>query len=133
MRIVRLSSVLIFVILLSAVLVLYSCKPVETNVFKHSILVVVAHPDDETLISGTLAKLCAQGCQITIVFVSSGDDGPDRTGNGLHGAALADVREAEVVISFDPDGVINSPDQIKQSSSYPVWLWESAVLEALCE
>jgi LmbE family N-acetylglucosaminyl deacetylase len=106
-RIVRLYSVFISVILLNAILVFNSCTPAETKVCKHSILVVVSHPDDETLISGTLAKLNAQGCHITIVFVSSGDDGPDRTGKGLHGAALADVREAEAVKSLKHIGILN--------------------------
>lgn len=106
---VRLYPILISLILVSVFLVLFSCAPDETKVCKHSILVVVSHPDDETLISGTLAKLNAKGCDITIVYVTSGDDGPDRTGNGLYGAALANVREAEAVKSLKHIGILDQP------------------------
>jgi len=109
MEIKRLYSVLISFILVSVILILYSCKPVETKVCNYSVLVIVSHPDDETLISGTLAKLNAQGCDITIVFVTSGDDGPDRTGKGLYGAALAKVREAEAEKSLKQIGILNQP------------------------
>lgn len=106
---VRAYSALISLILVSVFQVISSCTSVETKICKHSILVIVSHPDDETLISGTLAKLKTQGCDITIVYVTSGDDGPDRTGNGLYGAALADVREAEAVKSLKHIGIINQP------------------------
>jgi LmbE family N-acetylglucosaminyl deacetylase len=100
-------TVFLSLALVSIFLVLYSCKPDETKVCKHSVLVIVTHPDDETLISGTLAKLNAQGCDITIVFVTSGDDGPDRTGQGLYGASLADVRESEAERSLKQIGISN--------------------------
>ena len=78
-----------------------------------SVVAVLAHPDDETIISGTLAKLVARGFDITIVYVTSGDDGPDETGQGLHGAALGDVRVSEAVEALHGIGIQNPPVFLK--------------------
>jgi len=61
------------------------------------VLVIMAHPDDETWVSGTLAKLADRGLVIIPVYITSGDKGSDRTGSGLTGMALAKVREAEAI------------------------------------
>lgn len=57
-------------------------------------MVVVAHPDDaEMLCGGTVAKLCAEGWEVTYVLATSGDKGsrdPEMTPE-----RLAAVREAE--------------------------------------
>ncbi|MDD5502279.1 MAG: PIG-L family deacetylase [Candidatus Thermoplasmatota archaeon] len=40
------------------------------------ILVLVAHPDDETIgLGGTIRKLSEQGCEVTVVFYTNGDEG----------------------------------------------------------
>jgi LmbE family N-acetylglucosaminyl deacetylase len=57
----------------------------------------MAHPDDETWVSGTLAKLADRGLVIIPVYITSGDKGSDRSGSGLTGMALAKVREAEAI------------------------------------
>jgi len=61
----------------------------------HNILVIMAHPDDETWISGTLAKLADGGLIIVPIYITSGDRGSDRSGQGLSGKDLAVVREKE--------------------------------------
>jgi len=43
----------------------FSCQSDEIK-FQDNILVVVAHPDDETLISRTLAKLATRGYAVTV-------------------------------------------------------------------
>ena len=73
------------------------------------ILVVLAHPDDETIISGTLAMLAARDCDIKVIYVTSGDDGPDETGRGLHGEPLADVREQEAQSALEAIGIRQRP------------------------
>jgi LmbE family N-acetylglucosaminyl deacetylase len=78
-----------------------------------SVCAVLAHPDDETIISGTLAKLVARGFEITVVYVTSGDDGPDETGRGLHGAALGAEREKEALQALQAIGVQNPPIFLK--------------------
>jgi len=70
---------------------------------------VPAHPDDETIISGTLAMLASKGCHIKVIYITSGDDGPDATGQGLHGASLAGVREQEAHASLRSIGIAESP------------------------
>ena len=51
-----------------------------TNSNEGVVCVVLAHPDDETILSGTLSMLTEKGFDITMVYVTSGDDGPDETG-----------------------------------------------------
>ena len=63
------------------------------------ILLVLAHPDDETWLSGTLARL-AQLHRVNVVYVSSGDAGSDRSGRELSGQTLAQEREAEVTAAL---------------------------------
>jgi N-acetylglucosamine malate deacetylase 2 len=76
---------------------MYSCNTEKTNECDLTVLVVLAHPDDETLISGTLAKLISRGCEVHVVYATSGDDGPDKTGHDLHGDTLAKLREQEAL------------------------------------
>lgn len=86
----------------------FACRSNGTGSRK-SVLLVAAHPDDETLVSGTLAKLADQGCSVTVVFVTSGDDGEDVSGRGLSGESLAAEREIEAGISLEALGVRNPP------------------------
>ncbi|HUI10009.1 MAG TPA: PIG-L family deacetylase [Bacteroidota bacterium] len=63
--------------------------------FKADILVVVAHPDDESLIAGYLARaVCDEGKRVAVVFATRGDAGQNLVGEE-QAHALADVREAE--------------------------------------
>jgi LmbE family N-acetylglucosaminyl deacetylase len=75
----------------------YNENKTTINQEEDRLCVVLAHPDDETIISGTLAILSEQGFDISVVYVTSGDDGPDETGRGLHGRTLAEVRETEAM------------------------------------
>lgn len=104
---------------------LFSCSSEESPQCSYKILAVVAHPDDETLISGTLAKLADRGCDATVVYITSGDDGPDMTGMGLHGAALALEREDEARKSLDQIGITNPPVFLKFPDSH---VWENSEL-----
>ncbi len=100
-------------LILCFVLWLFACRPSENDVSKNhadgSICAVLAHPDDETIISGTLAKFAAEGFNITVVYVTSGDGGADETGKGLSGNALGAVREKEALQSLQAIGIKRSP------------------------
>lgn len=63
-------------------------KPDSADPLK-TVLVVFAHPDDETWISGTLAKLASSGLKVIPLYVTSGDAGSDYSGANLSGLALA--------------------------------------------
>jgi LmbE family N-acetylglucosaminyl deacetylase len=113
---------------------LFACGSNENHVTnKHidgSICVVFAHPDDETIISGTLAMLAAKDFDITVVYVTSGDDGPDETGRGLFGDTLAAERENESLQSLQAIGIKNPPVFLRFPDSH-VPEYVDAVTQAL--
>jgi len=97
----------------------HSCSSeVNLNQINEQICVVLAHPDDETIISETLAKLISKGCHITVVYITSGDGGPDETGQGLHGESLAEVRELEVESSLQAIGIQTLPIFLNYSDGH---------------
>ena len=71
----------------------------DTKIKPPALLVVLAHPDDESFpMGGTLAKYAAQGAEVTLVCATRGEAGiaaltPDETARirtqELHGAAAA--------------------------------------------
>jgi len=91
---------------------------VQRNNTGGTICVVLAHPDDETIMGGTLAMLGARGFDITVVYVTSGDDGPDETGRGLHGDALGEVREEEALQALQAIGIKNAPVFLRYPDSH---------------
>lgn len=105
-------SILLFVLLIQ-----FSCKSDEI-ISNDSVLIVVAHPDDEIIASGTLAKLVDRGYSVSITYTTSGDDGQDVSGQGLSGAALAKEREEEARKSLKGLGVSNPPIFLKFPDSH---------------
>lgn len=59
-----------------------------------SVLVILAHPDDEITIAPVLARIVREGGSVTLVFATSGDVGPGVSGMEP-GAELAALREDE--------------------------------------
>ncbi|UAB78658.1 PIG-L family deacetylase [Erythrobacter sp. SCSIO 43205] len=59
-----------------------------------SVLAIVAHPDDELVFAPALARIAREGGEVTLVFATSGDQGPGVSGLEP-GDALADLREDE--------------------------------------
>jgi len=101
------------ILLLCFTLWLFGCRSDENHTSKNNnevvFCTVLAHPDDETIISGTLSMLTGMGFDITVVYVTSGDDGPDETGQGLYGNALGAVRENEAIQALRAIGIKNPP------------------------
>jgi LmbE family N-acetylglucosaminyl deacetylase len=61
------------------------------------LLVVVAHPDDETFGTGsTIANAAKQGVDVTVLCATRGEAGEDMSGTTNSPEELADVREAEL-------------------------------------
>lgn len=85
------------IMLVSLICLILACSVTENIKQAHNILVIMAHPDDETWLSGTLAKLVDLGQVIVPVYLTSGDKGTDRSGQGLKGGGLAKVRELEAI------------------------------------
>lgn len=59
-----------------------------------SVLVILAHPDDEVLLAPALARIARAGGEVSAVFATSGDAGPGFSGLDK-GAELAALREGE--------------------------------------
>lgn len=120
--------------LLSFIFWLVACGSSENHISNNNIdgaiCAVLAHPDDETIISGTLAKLVTKGFDITVVYVTSGDDGPDETGRGLCGEALGEEREKEALQSLQAIGIKNLPVFLRFPDSH-VPEYVDAITQAL--
>jgi len=82
-------------------------SPLPDERYKAEILVVVAHPDDETLITGYLAKaVLDDGKRVEVVFTTRGNAGDNEVGYA-QAAALADVREMEARHALASIGITN--------------------------
>jgi LmbE family N-acetylglucosaminyl deacetylase len=73
------------------------------------LLGVFAHPDDETVCAGVLARAAAGGWEVRIIFATSGDAGEDVSGRNLKGAALGQEREREGTRALAVLGVKRPP------------------------
>lgn len=82
-------------------------SPLPDDRYKADILVVIAHPDDETLISGYLAKAALDdGKRVDVVFTTRGNAGDNEVGYE-QAAALADMREIEARQALASIGITN--------------------------
>ena len=132
---------LFFVVLFSLLLFYTSCGSRDNqsglNPTNGTACAILAHPDDETIISGTLALLKDQGFGITVIYITSGDDGPDETGRGLYGPELAVVREAEANEALrnlgikDPPVFLKYPDGHVQENEDAIKQAVKVILEEL--
>jgi len=78
------------------------------------VLAVLAHPDDEVMIAGTLAKFKASGAEIHLLYLTHGEDGP--TGGLVEQEALGEVRALELkevaqILQVDTLEILNFPDR----------------------
>lgn len=78
-----------------------------------SVLILVAHPDDETIgIGGTIRKLADSGCEITVVFFTNGEEGFT---DPILKERIAEIRKGEVkevqkVLGFKNYEFLGYPD-----------------------
>lgn len=105
--------------------------------YKADILLVVAHPDDDTLISSYLARaILDQHKSVAVVFCTRGDSGSNAEGRE-HARALGLVREIEGQRAMSVLGIINvwfldGRDTASQNVLVSLAAWPSAsVLEQL--
>lgn len=86
---------MIRMMIVSIALAASACAPAAERTFvPEKALVVVAHPDDETLFGPTLARLAREGADIRIVYVADGRYGV-REHAGLEGDSLIAARQEE--------------------------------------
>ena len=78
------------------------------------LLAVLAHPDDEVMIAGTLAKLKKRGTEIHLLYLTHGEEGP--TGGLVEQENLAKMRSAELkqvasILQVDALEILDFPDR----------------------
>jgi len=83
----------------------FTSSAYSSNKHSEDILIVLAHPDDETWLNGSVAKLVNNGYKLHIIYVTSGDKGSDRSGRGLKDELLAKEREKEAINALNILGV----------------------------
>ncbi|MER2494269.1 PIG-L deacetylase family protein [Catenovulum sediminis] len=76
---------------------------------QHTAVIILAHPDDENWISGSLALWSEQGSKLQVIYASSGGAGKDRSGQNLRGIQLATQREKESINGLKVLGVSLPP------------------------
>ncbi len=74
--------------------------------YKADVLLVVAHPDDDTTIGGYLARLADQHKRVAVIYASSGDGGGDEMGNEA-GRTLGQMRILESRKALESLGIEN--------------------------
>lgn len=83
------------------------------------LLIIFAHPDDEMLVRGTIARYKKTGCQADLVFATSFGYSEGKLSTLTPGTLedpIYKTIERELpnfVISFDKTGINNDPDHIK--------------------
>lgn len=131
-------------LLFSAIVVWLACTalavaqvPAPDQRYKADILLVVAHPDDDTLISSYLARaIFDQHKRVAVVFCTRGDSGSNSEGRE-HARALGLVREMEGRRAMSILGITNvwfldGRDTASQNVLVSLAAWPSAsVLEQL--
>lgn len=87
------------------------------------VMVLIAHPDDETRCSGTIAKLTSNGNQVVIVVATNGDKGTHDTSvtpmsisttRRVEMAHAAEVIGATVEWLGFPDGTLATAENLKE-------------------
>lgn len=78
------------------------------------VLAVFAHPDDEIMVAGSLAKWKKRGCKIHLLYFTHGEDGP--TGGIVEKCKLGTEREKELssvkkILNADSLTILNYPDR----------------------
>ncbi len=114
-----------------------SNNPAPDDRYKADILLIVAHPDDDTEIGPYLAKaIYDDHKRVAVIYGTRGDSGPNFVGNE-QAAALGDVREIEGRRAMASLGVMNvwflrGPDTPGQDVLHSLETWHhGASLEAI--
>jgi hypothetical protein len=87
----------------------YAGQTNETAAPTRVLLGVFAHPDDETVCAGVLARAADSGWDVRVIFATSGDAGADVSGRNLIGTALGEKREREGANALAALGVKRPP------------------------
>ncbi len=73
------------------------------------VLIVLAHPDDETFLSGSAALLQRRGYSVQFLYLTDGEGGRDVSGRKLCGQTLAGTRRNEAYNALKALGIKRKP------------------------
>jgi LmbE family N-acetylglucosaminyl deacetylase len=73
------------------------------------VLVVLAHPDDELLMSGTIEQLAQSGKSVQLLYATNGSEGRDVSGRNLSDDLLGETRSEEAIQASKPLNVHRPP------------------------
>lgn len=101
-----------------------------------TIMLLIAHPDDETRASGTLAKLAKQGNKVVIVVATNGDKGTHDP--SVSPIQIAQTRREEMARTAEilgaqvdwlgfPDGSLESSQHLKEAVFRVIRKWRPNV------
>jgi LmbE family N-acetylglucosaminyl deacetylase len=101
---------------------------------KCDVLVVIAHPDDEIFVSGTICLCVERGFEVAILAVTNGEGGDDDLVNGHSAFGLGEVRRRELELSAANLGVnqvmfLDLPDMAPDRWCDDAWNAERMVTE----
>jgi len=125
------SKVRIVVFLYLFVATAFSQISTPDDRYKADILLIVAHPDDDTLVSSYLARaIFDQHKRVAVVFCTPGDSGSNSVGRE-HARALGVVREIEARRAMNALGItnvwfLNGRDTASQDVLLSLATWPSA-------
>ena len=100
-------------------------------------LVVIAHPDDESMAGGTIAKMAALGKAVRILVLTNGDKGSgdfEMTSERLAELRAAEMHAAAAVLGADavllgvPDGELDNTYLIRLRVAAQIRLFEPDLL-----
>ena len=78
------------------------------------VLAVLAHPDDEVMIAGTLAKLKKAGVKTHLLYLTHGEDGPTSgltSQEKLGERRAAELKQVGRILQVDTLEILNFPDR----------------------
>ena len=96
---------------------------------QRTLMMVGAHPDDESIIGGTLARYAAQGVRVIVVAATRGEAGTIFDPSVATPDTIAQVREQELRCACEVLGA--EPPRILSCADGAVQLCEEAALEPL--
>lgn len=110
-----------------------SPTPARLEEFGNSVLVLIAHPDDEVFCSGLICRLRAGGTAVHLVAFTRGEGG--ERGDLADGVGLASAREGELAVAAEILGVsslsfLDYPDPPSQGGTLAAPEHDSAELLA---
>lgn len=98
-----------------------------------NITAFVAHPDDELMCAGTLARAVDRGHNVRLIVAYFSDFGPDGKKQGLREERTAELRKSAATLGIKREAVLIGDEASLFWGQTAVQLWEPLLLETPCD